>query len=200
MFAVTKLQISTDNQNHKSLEVRVNEYLTEHGYITASATYHDVMPDAIKRILMNRFDFTSLYIRGRADRIAVHKVKNITFEWEVKTHQRTGKNDLTIEALPMLHHIIKDKLGVRCLYIFNVNGIEGGFWVRDMPAIRCTFVPPRPAYQPIRNELISMVKTIYPTMDIVEMPVGGTGDPFFIIDKEQIVRLIDWRILVDELL
>ena len=200
MFADNALQISVDNKNHKSLERRVMDHLNSRNFMTASATYHDVMPKEIKDRLSRLFDLTSLYLRGRSDRIAVHKILPITFEWEAKTHVNSKYQDLTVEALPMMQHIIKSWLGVKCLYVFEINGNEGGFWVHEIPQIRCAWIPPRREYEEHREFFIKRVRWLFKDMNIVENPVGGTGDPFFIIDKEQIARLINWRILIDELL
>jgi hypothetical protein len=194
-----ELTISPDNVNHKNLEERVIEYLNKNSYVTCSATYHEVMPVNIKNILTQRFSFTSLYLRGRADRIAIHTDKEIEFEWECKTHLNSQYEDLTIEIIPLLHHILKKRMGVRCMYIFEINGFEGGFWVDELPPFRCAWIPPREVYKFIREQLKAIIKKLYPDLRVVESPVRGSGDPFFIIDKLEVKKCKDWRMLIKEL-
>jgi hypothetical protein len=187
-----------DHKPHNSLETDVNEFLKSNNFITCSATYHDVMPTDAVKILQYRFDMTSLYIRGRADRIAIHKTIPITFEWECKTHINQKYKDLTIELLPLAHHISKVELGVDCLYIFRTDIAEGGFWANDLPEIRQIWMPPRKEYEKLRDLFKRIIENIYKTKKITESVVSGSGDPFLIIDKSVIVNLPDWRKLITD--
>jgi len=174
----------------------VNEYLEGLGYLTGSFAYHDVMPLPIKNRLQYLFTFTSLYIRGRADRVAVHKSSNDVFEYEVKTHNKKG-NDLLIELLPFLHHLNKSRLGVRCLYIFNVQNQQGGFWIDKYPPIRIVMIPSNDHWHDLQNELYKMSVGILPDIKIVKVgEVNGSGDPFLIIDKVEIAKLPHWKEII----
>ena len=144
---------SVDYKPHKNLEDDVTDYLLDKGFIVHQSTYHEVMPRVLARILSLRFSLTALYLRGRADRIAIHRELPIEFEWEAKTHARKDKRDLTIEALPLVHHMAKSRLGVDCLYAARVHGKDVGFWVSNLPEIKCVFLPLRKEYEPIRGRL-----------------------------------------------
>lgn len=203
MFAGNALRITPDNTTgHKSLEDLVNDYLKLHGYITASATYHDVMPVEVRNRLMRIFTPTSLYIRGRADRIAVHTRSDNVFEWEAKTHVSNKYNDLTIELLPLAHHLRKSEWPflVKCLYIFSVNGREGGFWTDNLPKIREIWIPrmQRNNDEQFREWMFDMANKYFPDVKVIDNTyVGGSGDPFVIIDKSTIASLPDWRNLIN---
>lgn len=187
---------NVDYEPHAILESGAAKYLQDLGFYIHESTYHSIMPQILKDILTRRFSFTSLYIRGRADRLAIHSNLPIEFEWEAKTHNNIKYNDLTLEALPLIHHISKSKLGVECLYIARVHNHEFGFWIDKMPPIRNIFLPPRSIYDPIRDKLKIIFKDYFPNKEIYEWRTGGTNDPFIIIDSEEINKLPDWRELV----
>ena len=152
------------------------------------------MKKEIKDLLSRRFTMTSLYIRGRADRIAVHKTLPIVFEWEVKTHANPKYDDLTMELLPLAHHISKLHLGVDCLYIVNVNQkYEGCFWVSNLPKIRSVFSPGRKEYESLEPIFDDIIHLYFPGKEIMRWGGGGSKDPFIIIDKSEMQILPDWR-------
>jgi hypothetical protein len=188
-----------DYKPHEILEDDVNSYLRSKGYYIHQSTYHAIMPPDLAGLLAGRFSLTSLYFRGRADRIAVHQDLPIEFEWEAKTHHNRKYNDLTIEAYPLIHHISKSKLGVDCLYAARVNGRDTGFWVSEMPEIRCVFLPDRGEYRPIKGELIGYFQDYFPNKEIIQRGVNGSGDPFVIVDEMKLEELVDWRLLIDRL-
>jgi hypothetical protein len=116
--------------NHDRLEADVKDFLTNEGFLTASATYHDVYDEPMVEILQTRYSPTALYIRGRADRVAVHSGLPIEFEYECKTNSGKHRN-MAVEALPWLHHLSKVSLGVRCLYVYRdtVASMDRGVWI-----------------------------------------------------------------------
>lgn len=159
-----------------------------------------MFPKSVTEILSRRWSMTALYLRGRADRIAIHKTKPIEFEWEAKTHHNPRYSDLTIEFLPLVHHISKVKLGVKCLYVFNINGVDGGFWAHDLPQIRQIHFPPRVEYNLTRKFIMPLMKSYFPNASIYESVVNGSNDPFVIFDKSVIGKSRHWKELIDELL
>ena len=191
---------SVDYQPHSDLETDVTEFLEGLGFAVHQSTYHSIMPKELVRIIQNRFTPTCLYVRGRADRLAIHKVEPIDFEWEAKTHANPKYGDLTIELQPLLHHISKSRLGVQCLYVFRVNNKDGGFWVNNIPPMRCAWFPPRVEYNASKDLWMKATKELFPGLKIVETPVNGSGDPFVIINQSDISNIQDWRELILELL
>lgn len=191
------LRITPDNINHKNLEKIATDYLISRNYATTSVTYHDVMPLDIQRRLSRLFTFTSLYIRGRADRLAIHNNKPIVFEWDVKTNINSRYEDLTIEIYPLIHHIIKSWVNVRCLYICSINGKEGGFWVDELPVIREIRIPENNNWKQLVPQLTNITNWIFPNTKLINpSPSRGSGDPFAIIDKTEVSKFTDWRLLI----
>lgn len=197
MLPNRELLISPANPNHKRLEYVVLDYLQERGYSVTSSTYHDVMPKDVKTRLSRVFTFTSLYVRGRADRLAIHNTKDIVFEWEAKTHANSKYSDLTIEVLPLLHHFIKSWLNVRCLYVISVNGKEGGFWVDALPPIREIRIPNSLNWEPLHGQLLEAINFVFHNPKIINpSPSNGSGDPFVVIDKTEVENMPHWKTLI----
>lgn len=191
--------------SHKTLETDIAEYLDRKGFWVGAATYHEVLPDNIKRRLSAIYTPTALYLRGRADRIAVHKTGDVVIEWEAKTHTSGQRHDMTLEALPLCHHMDNANLGVICLYVYRDTdcGYECGFWTeqlntRDVP-VRVIMIPGRwNADQ--RAWYRKQFARVLPGVQIVDTGRNaGTGDPFLIIDESVVRGLPDWRCLIDEL-
>lgn len=198
MLQNTDYKPRVDHEPHKTLETRVKSYLEERGYYVHEATYHATLPEKMSQLLSRRFDMTSLYLRARADRIALHLMIPVQFEWEVKTHANPRYNDLTIELLPLAHHMAKAELGVQVLYVFNVNGREGGFWVHKMPPARVIFLPPRAEYNPFLWHFRNICAKYFRNVPVQEKEVNGSRDPFVIFDKAEIAKLRHWQDLIDE--
>jgi hypothetical protein len=183
---------------HKFLESEANEYLQANNFETCSLPYYEFMPEKAINLLKFRFDMTSLYIRGRSDRLAIHKSLPITFEYEAKTHGNTKYQDLAIELLPLMHHISESKLGVECLYILKTVFGNGGFWINKIPAIRNFWIPPRKEYDELRNIFKNIIYVQFGDVHILEGLVGGSGDPFVIIDRSIVRNLPDWHDLIKQ--
>jgi hypothetical protein len=183
---------------HRSLEDRVRSYLEERGYFVYEATYHSVMPETEKRILSRRYSMTALYLRGRADRVAIHNIIPVEIEWEAKTHANPKYDDLTIELLPLVHHVSKAKLGVRCLYVFNVNGFEAGFWAHQLPRIRQIHLSTRDEYKPNLWHFENLCREFFRGVPVYKSTVNGSGDPFVIFDKSVIRQQKHWQDFIDE--
>lgn len=191
---------SAEFLTHATLEQRVCNYLVSKNYIVDEATYHNVMSEDTVKFLRYRFTPTALYIRTRADRIACHRSGLIDFEWEAKTHDLSNKyRDLTIEVLPLMHHINKIKLGVKCLYVFDVKGINGGFWVDHLPPIKFAAIPPRREYESMKQMFTDSITQFFPGVHISYNNVGGSGDPFVIFDYSVISKLPHWKTLIDSI-
>jgi hypothetical protein len=195
--------INPDNKNHSGLEYDVKAHLDSLGYYTAEATYHSVMPRQITNRLAGIFTPTSLYIRGRADRIAVHKYKNIVFEWEAKTHDENNKyKDITIELPPLMHHASKSKLAVLCIYICRDNNLNRncGFWAYKIPKIREIHFVNGKLSMPVEKFYKKQCEIYFPGVPIRNIKKNkGTGDPYVIIDKDVADSLHHWKQLIEEI-
>jgi hypothetical protein len=192
--------INTNHPGHVTLEQEVIAQLQASGFYTSASTYHETMPPELVQVLQRRFSITALYLRSRADRCAVHKIQPVEFEWEVKSHANPRYDDLTLEFLPLITNAERQRLyGVKCLYIFRVNKIEGGFWSWPLPDIRELRYSPRQEWQEHRG-LILHLASFYGIHKVIEKAVSGSGDPFVVIDESVIRKMHRWEVLVDQLL
>lgn len=188
---------------HEELTADVWEFLRENGFLCYSAAYHDVAPPQIQEILKLRNSPTGLYIRTRADRLAIHKTVPIEFEWEAKTHVSRARNDMCLEALPLLHHKRKADLGVECLYVYrNTNPgheSECGFWVSNIPEIRCIMIPDRWSKKRA-GWFQSIFASYFPDAEVISgISAAGSGDPFVVVGEETTHTLVHWRNLIKEI-
>lgn len=198
------MKITPDScTEHAVLEKDVTAFLESHFYVTDAATYHEVFSAQMVERLKYQSNLTAQYVRTRADRLAVHH--NHCFEYEIKTHVRKDPRyqDMTIEALPMCHHIAKVQLGVSCLYCYrnphSNNGTDHGFWVSDLPPVACIFIPPKWS-----SEQIAKFESIFgqylPEIKIVRLRkhTRGGGDPFIKIEQSVVATLPHWKDLIQE--
>lgn len=189
-----------DDVRHATLQEKVNQYLSERDYSITSGAYHDIFDPEIVKLIQKRFTLQALYLRGRADRLAVNNRLPIEFEFELKTHHNNRYSDLCIEVLPFLHHQKKSQLGVDCLYIFEVNGVEGGFWVSEFPPIHRVNFPQRIEYRPIESIIKKFINDNLPDAKIYSsLSINGSGDPYLIVEWEYVKTAQDWKIMIGAL-
>jgi hypothetical protein len=192
-------KVDPEFEPHKELEIDVREYLEAMDFITHSSAYHDVMDQSLKELLTHRWSPTALYIRARADRIAVHKSLPIEFEYDLKTKDRKQYSDLLIEILPVVLHKIKSMIGIKCLFCCRVNGYDRGFWIEDMPNPIQFNLPPLKKNEAINPILKEWISEIWPDIWIDEEFIpGGSGDPYLKIENKEYRKLPHWRELVDD--
>jgi hypothetical protein len=185
---------------HDPFEAAVAEGLRSRGYCVQGATYHEVFPDEVVRRLQGIFTPTALYVRGRADRVAVHAKRDLVFEWEAKTHVSKKYHDMCLEAVPLAHHVLKCRLGVRCLYVYQDPGelYAKGFWVHRMPPVRDVWLPDR-WIDFAREYFLGVLSEFFPGVPLKDKcKTYGTGDPYVVIDHSEVLRLPSWETLVDE--
>lgn len=186
---------------HDEFEKLVSKKLEMMGFKMAKAGYHDVYSEDIVNLLRSRFSFTALYIRMRADRIAIHANLPIEFELEIKTNAGPHAN-MAIEAFPIAIHRLLEQYGVRCLYIYCdfVRNLEKGFWVEEMPMPSKIYIPDR-----WNNKKIQQFREFF-TYVFPDIPIKltkrkyGSGDPFLIIQEEKIYNLPNWETVIARLL
>jgi len=199
------MAVSPDNQTHRELEAEVTEYLEGRGFSCASLTYHDHLPQAMQDRIRRLYTPASLYVRHRADRLAVHGLLPVVFEWEAKTHETKagGLHDCCIDAIPFLGHVVLSRnLGVHCLFCYRDQGdgrdYDVGFWSHHRPALREFRLPPQREAQQEKyyRELIARH---FPQTPLRACgTTAGSGDPFAVIDEAEVALLPNWRALVGE--
>lgn len=191
--------ISPDWKPHGDLEKRVGEELERLGYYNVALTYHSALPKEVADLLSRRYSPTALYIRGRADRLAIHKTIPVEFEWEVKTALNPRYQNMAVEALPLIHHINKMRLGVSCLYAYHnpYTNHHAGFWVEELPEICAVNIPSRWSRDTVQW-FTDVFKRQWPTAPInLTTYKAGSGDPYVLIHSEVVERLSHWQTLID---
>lgn len=182
------------HKGHDEFENTVAAWLLENDWILPPApTYHSYMPKDIQDILKSRFDETSLYVRTRADRLAIHRTKPVTMEWEVKTIP--NYRNFACEALPLAHHIQKADLGVVCVYaaIHVAANRQYGFLVNEsMPMVSKVFLPTRWTAESA-TESRTMFSRFWPHAQYINQDCGGSGDPFVVINESDVAGLPHWK-------
>jgi hypothetical protein len=147
------------------------------------------------------YDQTSLYLRARADRVAIHKTACLSFEWECKATPTTSPYaNVSIEALPLINHLRKSEGGILCAYMIrDKSRRDRGFWVdrHYMPRPFKAYVPNRFSRDQ-RNYFIQQIRQSFGRIELEEIQVRGSGDPFLLFSEREIVALKDWRTVINE--
>jgi len=86
--------------------------------MTSTMTYHECLPAATADRLREIYTPQSLYLRSRADRVAIHTAYPLVFEFDLKTHVNRKYQDMTLELTPIIGHIAKRRAGADCLYAY----------------------------------------------------------------------------------
>jgi len=186
---------------HGRLEHDVMAFLSEHGFLFGSATYHDVMDPLLVNRLQSVLTPTTLRLRTRADRVAVHRRHGLAFEWEAKTHAGSKYHNMALEVYPLCAHLAESDMDVRCLYVYRDQdrGYDVGFWVHnplDIP-VRAVKVPTRWQNHWFAAWIVAKVQEWWPEVPID--PINwrsGSGDPFILIDESVVREMSDWRDLI----
>ena len=182
--------ITPDDPHHAALEAEIIFVAEGYGWLVGAATYHAVMPDPVKLALSRCYDHSALYVRGRADRVAVKGPRCILFE--AKTN--IGKwQRASIEALPLVHYL---RVGVPCLYIYRdmKDSYEAAFWTTDMPTIDVVMIP-RVWSSAMVMFFTAQFRSVWPDVEITLIPpTNGSGDPFVCITREALTaKGVEWR-------
>lgn len=186
---------------HDRFEEEVARELESLGFRVAKAGYHQVFPEEIADLLKLRFSLTALYVRMRADRVAIHSQLPVEFELEIKTNSGPHAN-MALEAFPLAVHRLLAEYGVRCLYVYRdiTQNMEVGFWAGAMPPPVNVNIPDRWTGQEA-EQFREILNRAFPGVPIRQIPWRwGSGDPFAVIAAEKVRCLPDWRSLVKELI
>lgn len=186
-------------QQHLKFENEVSAFLDERDFMTASATYHKVFPDEMRRLMQRRFERSTLLIRSRADRFSIHRTMPIAFEWDAKTHTTPDREDITIELIPLVSHMAKSPLGARALFAhFNpYNAKHSGFWVDSMPSARVIMIPSAKWTSSQIEWFECISETYFPGVKTINITSRGSGDPFVIFDSGIVRELPSWQELIE---
>jgi hypothetical protein len=181
--------VRPDDPHHAQLEGDVIAHATACGYHVGSATYHTVMPEPVRDALSRCWDVAALYIRGRADRVAVRDQRCILFE--AKTNSGPWPR-AAIEALPLSFYV---RLGVPCLYVYRdvTRGFELAFWTTNLPIIDVIFLPHR--FSQLDQVYRQEFARVWPGIEIQALPgCNGSRDPYVAIRRESLEAVaVDWR-------
>jgi hypothetical protein len=198
MWRDHELVITPDHEPHKQLETDVAEFLESLDFAVEEMTYHDKMSDLVRERLSHIYTPTSLYLRGRADRSAIHRTKQIVFEWEAKTHGGSKYHNMALEAMPFIHHLTRAQHCVRCLYCYRdpERGYECGFWIEKHPPIWQIKVPSRwnGNLKFWFEQQFEMFLSDIPVMNL--NGTGGSDDPFLLIKENDVQQLPGWKDLI----
>ena len=201
-----------NDPTHKALEQDAIDLFKEYGFSISEATYHSVMDDSVVKILQDLWTPTALYLRGRADRVAVRKSPPMALQWEAKTHESKKYHDMTLEVLPVCAYLALCRLGIDCLYVYRDPptiknkeivhlGYEKGFWICNIPDPRVIMIPQRWPTQALNQvwteKCKDRIRSFFPDTPIrITNQNYGSGDPFLIIDESVVVNLPDWREII----
>ena len=196
-----------DMQRHEQFLERIDGQLQEMDFNKSIPMgYHDIMPKETVELLKSRYDSTSLYLRGRTDRISIHKKKALTLIWDGKLHESKKYHDCCIEFYQFrTYFVLSDCCEVRFLYIyytpFGEDKIIKSF-EPDNIKIREVKVPNRyeKRYDSIRS---SVKKHLHIDDEIVNQCKNspyGSNDPYIIIDQSTLCELPDWKSIINLML
>lgn len=193
--------ITPNHKGHRDLEKRFVQYLDTKGFDNYDGTYHNKCNHGLADAIKNRHGGTTLAVRGRADRIAVHRsVESLVFEWDAKTKEYQDNSSLYIEALPLAHHILDAKLGKATLYVLNIGGQDKSFWTSNIPKIDVINIPGRWNDQQAR-QFTEWFAYAFPGVPVQRTPANrGSGDPYVVIPSHEVRRLQDWHNVIDNLI
>jgi hypothetical protein len=171
------------------------------GFLIESVEYYKHMSSDIQSVLKSSNEITSQYIRTRADRVAIHREKGVSFQVEFKTHNSRRTNNMMIQALPLAVHLWNSQIGVKCLYVYGdpVSGLQKGFWAdqKNRPPVKKLRFTRRRDLP--KKEMYGIFEKAYPELKQYYTDEESTGQPYVIVDYEEVRKLKDWSILVSEL-
>lgn len=188
---------------HQQLEDDVSAYLKSTGWIVPKAlTYHESFDVLDKNAITRLVDATSLCVRTRADRIAIHLDRRLSVKVEPKTVQQ-GYVNFACELYPLVIHMLESEIGIKCIYpIRRSDGLERGFIVGPvLDEVSCVFFPvvqSRKMSPELAERLRGKLPQLFPCASISERHSGGSGDPFVIVPAKQLEGWKDWRLVFDE--
>jgi len=201
------MRITPHNVEHGTFEGEVDSFLMDNGFLIESAPFHNTMSEEFVELLQYNFNPCSMYIRARADRVAIHPETGVVFQWEAKTHWEEKGSDMMLEALPLCYHLTLSQFDVSCLYVYKDphRGYEKGFWIKDLASIQkdCIFIFNRDIYTTgILRNINTYFDHCFPGIRQVHTrgPGKGSGDPCLKIPEEVVKTLPHWKDLINDII
>lgn len=189
---------------HQKLEAQARQQLEQRGFQISSLTYHERLSEDMAARLKDIYTPSALYLRSRADQIAVHTVHPLVFEYDLKTHTNPKYQDMTLELTPLVGHLAKRDIGGDCLYAYWNPYLKDlpvkGFWISNLPPAREIHIPKR--WNGFLLEHFQRItRAFFPGIPVYRKGGGGgSGDPYLIVDKSAVHALPRWCDLIDALL
>lgn len=192
---------NVNDHHHDGLMEEFKDHLKKKGYLWYEADYGSIAGDDCKDTLRKRTAPSSVFLRTRADRIAVRH--DCEFEFDAKTKQN-AYDDIAIEALPLIHHsLIFSYFALRCIYAFRWIQRECpdvGFFV-DMEF--CSLVDTvwiftwRDDMAQVNEWMRQAQPTFFPNAEVRELRgCRGSGDPMAIVSAHKARKMPHWERLV----
>lgn len=191
---------------HARLESDVIEFLTARDFLTASATYHEVFEDGIAEMLKWRQSAAAVFVRHRADRIAVHKSLPLEFEWDAKCSYHANdsfwkRGMIFLDLVPYAYARNLLELGISTLYCCRErkSGLDVGFWSHEVQdgLIDTINIPPR-WLGPERDYYEYLVRTMFPSCEPASFRTGGSNDPYIKLVMPEELPERDWREVIEK--
>lgn len=180
----------TLDPNHTKFEAEVNAWFKSEGFQVSELTYHRHMETSVKNLLATIYDPTALYIRTRADRVAMRG--RHCFEYEVKTRFRADPCDFLIEFFPFwVHYTLWSTFGINCLYVCRLNGVEKGFWADDPTIIETVMIPSK--WSGYNGGYFESLMAEHKLKHVGCYSTRGSDDPFIIIPRDRFGSFHDWK-------
>jgi hypothetical protein len=149
------------------------------------------MPEPLRSALSRCWDPAALYVRARADRVAIREQQCVLFDPKTNSgsHSRAS-----LEALPIINYL---RLGIPCLFVYRdmKDRFETAFWTTTLPEVDAIFLPPQRTKE-LQNYYRVQLRQAWPDTDLVEhLPTnGGSNDPYVVIRREAFMACgVDWQ-------
>jgi len=197
------MNFETRKQQHTQFEQKIYRELEYYGFTIHDLTYHTHLPPHTQEKLRTLQNPTSLLIRTRADRIAIHQTLPIITKIEVKTSSYHD-GSFAIEAFPLATHAIETTtMNIPCLYIcyHTRTQHEYGFWTQHIiPHIQHIFIPPR--WHTFTQENQQWLLNAFPhaKLHYQHYHTRGSNTPYTRIPKPITKTLPHWKQLIQQLL
>lgn len=192
-------------QTHDQFYEEVRAWFKSIGFETESSTYHDHWGSKAVDAIRAHFDPTSLYVRFRADNVAVHVNPSVgSIQWDTKTNQSSLFGNMALELIPLiLHKIMSDNFAVPCLYCYrdSYRNLEAGFWTNSIPPLMRIEIPTYRWHSVMVNWFKEMCQAHFPTTRVaLSDKTSGSGTPFVLVSEYEVRKLCHWKLLVEQLI
>jgi hypothetical protein len=167
------------NSEHGTLETYICKLFQHIGYTVGSRAYHHNTEFMSLAKVTN--DVTAMIIRTEPDVFVYNQIRAMNLEFKTTKHT----NRISIEALPLMHHVIlAETLGVNTVYFCKLGNKDFVFETSNLPKINVITIPTNKVY-PAKDKLLdwSKLKNIeYINQEPFDRRYGS-GDPFITLTE-----------------